>query len=683
MKEYRNRKSDTKPRGQRRAADAPSDAAGWPVHKSDMHYYEVAVASSRYHGSEHLTYHSEEELKPGAIVLVPMRDQTALGIVLDKTTKPKGYATKQILKPFTDQLLPKALLELLAWLKAYYPAPLGIITQQFVPSFLLAAQSPTDEATLPASGKKVKLPPLTSEQSKVLKSIRASSASTFLLHGETGSGKTRIYTELAKESLESGRSVLILTPEISLTPQLVNTFRDSFGNQCIVTHSNLTDKQRRLAWQTIAKTKPLVVIGPRSALFSPLKNIGLLVVDEAHEGAYKHEQLPHYQAVRVASALAKIHSSLLVLGSATPAVTDYFIATAKNTPLLRMTKQAAASTNLAPKNVDIISLRDKTAFSQHPFISNTLIKAIQRALANKEQALIFINRRGSARLTLCQNCGWQAACPQCDIPLVYHADKHELRCHTCGHKEAALTQCPVCQSSDIIFKGIGTKTLEASLLKLFPRARIKRFDTDNLKIERLENQYANVISGEVDILVGTQLLTKGLDLPKLSIVGIIWADASLSFPDYTAGERTYQMLSQVIGRVGRGHRHGHVILQTYNPENPLLIAAANARWQGFLEEELKQRQTFNFPPFVHLLKLQTTRSKPALAEKAGQDLVGHLQKLGLKIEAVGPSPAFKEKRGNKYCWQVVVKSKTRQNLIEVIKNLPAGWSYNLDPTDLL
>ncbi len=305
------------------------------------------------------------------------------------------------------------------------------------------------------------------------------------------------------------------------------------------------------------------------------------------------------------------------------------------------------------------------------------------ALDKKEQSLIFLNRRGTARLVVCQVCGWQLHCPNCDLPLTFHADTHSLQCHTCGYKTAAITKCPVCGSTEILYKNVGTKAIVEQLEQLFPNARIGRYDSDNLKVERFDQQYGSISKGEIDILVGTQILAKGLDLPKLSVVGVITADSSLTFPDYTAEERTYQLITQIVGRVGRGHRPGLAILQTYNPDSEVVKAAVDKEWESFYDQQLKQREQFGFPPFYYLLKLTCVRKQQASAHKAATMLKEKLQTQNLPIQIIGPAPSFYTKTKLGYRWQLIVKAKNRQALLQVIGLLPANWTYDLDPASLL
>ena len=652
----------------------------------DMYYYKVLVSSQRYRGSEPLTYSFDEVIKPGQLVEVPLQNKQTGGVVVEATGKP-SFKLKPITRTTIDKPLPATSLELMDWLAKYYPAPQSYIAAQFIPSGLLQIPRKPKNTEIKAVDVSA-LPKLTGEQTEALNTINSTApGSTVLLHGDTGTGKTRLYLELAKQQISQGKDVLILTPEISLTPQLTREFEQTFQGQVILFHSNLTIAERRNAWtKVLYADQPIVAIGPRSALFIPFRSLGLVVVDESHEGAYKQDQTPHYDARRVASKLAQLHGCIAILGSATPNITDYYIAETKKAKIIRMTKLATSDEVSAPE-ITVVLARDKNHFSRHGYLSNELLDGVQNALSNGEQSLIFLNRRGTARLVLCQSCGWQATCPNCDLPLTYHGDNHQMRCHTCGFKDRTPSSCPVkaggCGSTDIIFRSLGTKSLIDALERLFPKARLQRFDTDNLKADRFEQHYTSVSEGKVDILVGTQMLVKGLDLPKLSFVGVVSADSSLSFPDYTATERTYQLLTQVIGRIARGHRKGAAVIQTYQPESPAIIAAITKDWPSFYQSEIKERQQFMFPPFCYLLKLTISRKTVNGAQKAASELVDSLRQLRLPVKIIGPSPSFYEKTAGEYRWQAVIKAKNRASLVDIIKELPANCSYDIDPSNLL
>ena len=645
-----------------------------------MLYYEVIVSSPSYKGREPLTYHSDRELAIGSIVQVPLRRTTALGFIVHSASRPH-FATKAISEIFNLPALPAPTAKLALWLSSYYPSGLGSIGQQFLPKTLTRKTVPEDDSAYETPRATDKLPPLTSDQSRVVAAI--GEPDTYTLHGETGTGKTRIYIELAQRTLAAGKSVVILTPEISLTPQLAKNFKTAFGDQVLVTHSQLTEKERRTIWlHIIASDKPLLIIGPRSALFTPLKNIGLIVMDESHEPSYKQEQSPHYLTSKVAAQLAAFHRAILVLGSATPSIGDYFIAEQRQKPILRITALAQPGA-FKPPRIDIVDLRNRANFTRSPHLSDQLLTAVDAALRAGEQSLLFLNRRGTARVVLCEQCGWQAVCDHCNLPLTYHGDTHIMQCHTCGRSKPAVSSCPVCGNPKIVLKSIGTKSIVDNISSIFPNARIQRFDTDNKKSERIEQHYTSILNGNIDIIVGTQILAKGLDLPKLSVVGVVIADTSLNFPDYTADERTFQLLRQVIGRVGRGHRDSSVILQTYDPSNFIVQAAANNNWDDYYQRELASRQKFLFPPFCFVIKLACRRASSAVASKKADELAEHIRALGLRVIVDGPAPSMYEKVGNKYQWQLIVKAKQRAELLKIIDILPTDWSYDIDPINLL
>jgi primosomal protein N' (replication factor Y) len=636
------------------------------------------VASNAYHGYEPLTYRSRTPLEVGTIVAAPLRNATTLGVVVGITSKPAFAAKDAIACPDVPPL-PTPLRSLLEWMGTYYPAPAGIITQQFLPRQLPKKPLALHPFNTPTP---TPLPELTADQQQALQQIK--NVGLHILHGETGTGKTRVYIELTKRSIAQGKSALILTPEIGLTSQLADDFRRIFGERVIIIHSQLTDVTRQRLWLSLLtrRNEPVVIIGPRSALFSPLDQVGLIVIDESHETAYKQDQAPYHHATTVAAKLASLHHCPIIIGSATPLVTDYYLATAKQRPIIRM-RQTAAATDSSERLVSIVDLKDRSKFTRKPYISDELIAAITQTLDKKEQTLLFLNRRGTARVVFCERCAWQAVCPHCDVPLVYHGDRHVMRCHSCEYRASVPPCCPSCQNPSIVFKSIGTKAIEDEIRRLFPEARIQRFDTDNAKSERIEAHYTALKNGEVDIIIGTQTLAKGLDLPKLSLVGIIVADTSLYFPDFSAQERTYQLIGQVLGRVGRGHRAGKAILQTYAPDSPLLATILAGQWQRFYQNELTERQTYLFPPFCYILKLTCRRASNSAAEKAAQALVQSLTHSGKPLRVEGPAPAFKEKMQGKYQWQIIVKSKNRQHLIDAVKLLPSGWSYDIDPMNLL
>lgn len=630
-----------------------------------------------YHGTEALTYSAETALQPGALVKVSLRNRNVLGVTLRAVPKP-SFAVKPVAAVAPFPPLPEESLELLKWLYAYYPAPLGAVVRQLVPPTEVFPE-PTTSPPHPQVDI-TQLPTLTAEQQAAVSDIAG--PGTFLLHGITGSGKSRVYVELAARSLTSGKSALVLTPEIGLTAQLTATFRHTFGGRVFVLHSGQTAAERRNIWyDVLQQTEPVVVIGPRSALFAPLRNIGLIVLDEAHDNAYKNESAPHYQAARVAAKLSELHKATLVLGSATPDIEDYYLASQRKRPIIAMRGLAMQADT--PVIIEMVDMRRPENFTRTSMLSDLLLAHIANAMKHGEQSLLFLNRRGTANVVLCNQCGWQSLCPNCDLALTYHGDAHELRCHVCGYHAGLPTSCPVCGNTEILFKSIGTKAVVDVITKLFPGAAVQRFDTDVKKSERLDQHLERIREGGADIIVGTQMISKGLDLPKLSVVGIVNADSSLLIPDYTAAEHTYQLISQVVGRVGRGHRAGTVVIQSYAPENPTLVAAAYREWDTFYAAELQERRLYNFPPFTYLLKLSVLRATNKSAEKAADTFAEALREKYKGVTIEGPAPAFHPRENGKYRWQLLIKAPRRKLLTDIIAELPSGWAYDIDPSNLL
>lgn len=644
-----------------------------------MAFYKIFPASLSYKGAEPLVYSAAAKLKAGQLVSVPLRNETCAGVVIGSSKKP-AFRAKIISHLSELPPLPPHLISLADWMMNYYACGSGPVIRQLIrENYLKNTKNP--ETLTPQKCPQGTLPPLTREQKSALSKIAGSG--TYVLHGETGSGKTRLYVELTEKSLTNGKSAIILTPEIGLTAQLSREFKTSFGDRVIITHSQLTPTERRRIWQQLlTAVQPLVVIGPRSTLFSPLKDIGLIVIDESHDGSYKQNDAPHYSAITTAAKLAELNRCPLILGSATPSINDYFMAQSRGRPILRLNKLAIKTTQDRVK-LAVIDIKERSQFKRSQLLSDELIKYCEEALARKEQVLLFLNRRGTARVTICTSCGWSAVCPHCNLPLTYHGDTHLLRCHSCNYHQLPVSQCPNCGSNEINFKGSGTKAIEAEAKKLFPKAVVRRFDNDNPKRDRLEQAYDQLKGGKIDIIIGTQAIAKGLDLPNLTVVGIVTADTGLYLPDFSADERTYQLIRQVIGRVGRGHRPGTALIQTYNPDNPIIKAAIYGDYESFYKHELAARQKFNFPPARHLLKLTVGRTNASSAEATCKKIKLRLEQSKLRVVIDGPSPCFHETRNGKHYWQLVLRANQRSELLTVLSSMPAEIASELDPISLL
>jgi len=466
-----------------------------------------------------------------------------------------------------------------------------------------------------------------------------------------------------------------------LTGQLVQVFSRVFDDKVIVMHSKQTEAERHLIFNALLEAEePKIVIGPRSALFAPLKDLGLIIVDEEHEATYYQENAPRYSAIRVASYMAKVCGCDCILGSATPTISDYCLAREKG-GLVTLTQKAKKAA-VQPK-ITLVDFKNRDEFTRNRYFSNKLLAAISKNLADGRQTLIFHNRRGSAPLTICEHCGNELICPNCFLPLTLHTDSYEMLCHSCGHREKVPSSCPKCGETGLIHKGFGTKLLEGELKSLFPKAKVMRFDADNKKGEGLDAVYELVKDGGVDILVGTQMLAKGLDLPKLATVGVVQADAGLSLPDFAAGERVFQLLTQVIGRVGRGHLDvAEVFIQTFRPEHPVLKFAIDENYVEFAEQLLKERRRGVLPPYTYILKLELTLKTEALVLKKMREAA---QKFGdnKKLFVSSPMPAFHERTANGYTWEIIVRSVSRKALIEACAGLDKNFKITLDPPGLL
>jgi primosomal protein N' (replication factor Y) (superfamily II helicase) len=640
-----------------------------------MYYCEMAIIKA-HTGKKLFTYQSYTKLSMGDVYKVPFGKKELLAIVVTVVSKPT-FATKTITTPLLYSL-PKTSVTLMLWMFNYYPEDNGQIAKLFVPF----ASIDQHKTVLPdiKKGLGQPLPPATQEQSVIIKQIRGSKNKRVLLHGDTGTGKTHVFIEIAKKIISQGQSVLILTPEIGLTPQLTDDLVRYLPVPVILTHSALTPVQRRRIWQwVLSNDQPTVYIGPRSALFLPFTNLGLIVIDEAHDNSYKQLQSPKYQSLQVAGQLANLHDCLLVQSTATPNVEHYEIAKAHHFNILRMTETAAGQHTA---QTHIIDINNRELFSQSPHLSDPLIAAIKQTLLKHEQVMLFLNRRGSARLVQCQQCDWQALCPNCNLPLIYHHDLHKIRCHTCGYQKAAPHHCPKCASLDIVFKVIGTKSLADHVQILFPRAVIARFDADSESDQQYYQFIHELKTGKIDIIVGTQLISKGIDLPNLGIVGVINADSGLNIPDYRAEETTFQQLYQVTGRAVRGHRQSQLFIQTRVPEHSIIQAVKKRSWTDFYTYELAHRQAYDYPPMTHLAILKVTAKNSAKAAAKCHALAEQLKPLS-NIKVLGPSPSFYEKTAKGYTWQIILKSPNRNNLMKVIEKLPAGWLVDIDPTSVL
>lgn len=641
-----------------------------------MKYYLICPIEVIGGKEELLTYQHEENLEIGEVVKIPFGKKVILGIAMQATQKPL-FKTKPIVSRINVKISEQLLL-LAKWMSQYYAVRISQVIPLMLPAGIekkrRILQTPKPETNVPT-----KLPSLTADQQKALKTIIDSSSITTLLHGVTGAGKTLIYQKLALKALKNNRSVVLLVPEIALTPQLAAQF-NSLHKNVVVLHSNLSESKRHQLWQQINEsTEPWIIIGPRSALFSPINSIGLIVIDESHEPSYQQENQPKYSALRVARKLAELHNAKLILGSATPLISDYYFAEQTKTPIVELPNTVKKMS----LNVQLVDMRKRELFNKHHIFSRPLLEALESTLKNGKQSMLFYNRRGTARTSLCSNCGWVGECPNCHIPLRLHHDKHQLRCHVCTYHQSIPPSCPICDYPSIDFKGFGSKRIEQEVIKLFPEAKVVRFDSDTPEKEQLHHKYNDLLEGKIDIIIGTQGIAKGLDLPNLDTVGIVQADTELFIPDFSSTERSFQLTTQVIGRVGRVGQAAQVIIQTFNPEHPAILFAKNQDYKNFYEYELKERKLAHFTPFTFMLQLITGYASADAAEKTAVKFKEQIKKQHPNVYVRGPEPAFHEHRGKLFYQQLIVTSQKRSDLVAIAKNLPARWQFMLDPINLL
>jgi len=508
-------------------------------------------------------------------------------------------------------------------------------------------------------------PELNSEQLDAVNSINKSLGSfqTFLLYGVTGSGKTEVYLQVIKKALDEGKGAIILVPEIALTPQTVERFSSRFGEEVAVLHSSLTDLDRFKQWWSIKNGHAKIVVGARSAIFAPVKNLGVIVVDEEHERTYKQsEEIPRYNARDIAVMRGRLENTPVILGSATPSLESIYNVTKKKYKLLQLPVRVVAK---AMPKIQLVDLaKEAKVAPQLGVISRPLRDALQNCLDNGEQALLFLNRRGYCPIIVCPSCNYIKRCENCSVSITYHAVKEKLSCHLCGHEEPYRPPyyCPDCKKK-LNITGFGTQRVEKNLACLFPKARIGRMDRDTTSKRGSHERILSAFStGEIDFLLGTQMIAKGLDFPNVTVVGVINADISLHVPDFRATETTFQLITQVAGRSGRAEKPGKVIVQSFTPEHPAVTCAVNGQWRDFAREELKLRRELCYPPYTHIINIIFKGKKEKEVVVAADDFGNRLKtvfkkfaKQGICSGILGPAPAPLSLAYGYYRWQLILK----------------------------
>ena len=529
----------------------------------------------------------------------------------------------------------------------------------------------------------------------IVNSLERETFQAFLLKGVTGSGKTEVYLRAIEHAIGSGRGAIVLVPEISLTPQVLERFRARFGSKVAEFHSGLTMSKRIEEWHRTTNGDATIVIGARSAVFAPVKNLGIMVVDEEHESSYKQEEAPRYSARDVALVRARQVGASAILGSATPSLESFHNAQTGKYSLLQLPNRVG---NRPLPNISVVDLRqakekdklakdcrkkgsEKYKRGGHGWVlSRPMVDALQSCMDKGEQALLFLNRRGFASCVQCKDCGWTAVCTHCNVTLTYHLADRNLRCHYCNNRERSPEICPDCLGRNLDSRGIGTQRVEEVLKKEFPLARISRMDRDTTRSRGSHGRILRSLAeGEIDILVGTQMVAKGHDYPGITLVGVVQADATLNMPDFRSGERTFQVLTQVAGRAGRGDVPGEVIVQTFRPQHYALRHAIAQDYDGFAREELQYRRELDYPPYSRMLRFRIEAQDSGPAEHFSTQLAMKIRKrlksmdgVGCNVsplEILGPTPGIFDKLQGRHRWQVVIKGSSSQRLNRLVQEI--------------
>jgi primosomal protein N' (replication factor Y) len=556
----------------------------------------------------------------------------------------------------------------------------------------LADRQPQPEASLT----------LTAAQQNALDAIlnewqsvkKGGKAAPILLDGVTGSGKTEVYLRAAQQVIDAGQQVIYLVPEISLTPQTVRRLVDRFPGKVGLYHSGLSAGERYDTWRRARSERLSIVAGPRSALFMPFPRLGLIIVDECHDDSYcQGEYGPYYDARQAAVTLARLAGAVCVLGSATPNTVQIYQAERENWKYRQLPERVwstAAGDNPAQlPAVEVVDMRAELRAGNHSILSVSLQQALKQVLAEKQQAILYLNRRGKATHVFCRACGFILECPRCNLALTAHGERGDLVCHQCGYTRALPKVCPACNSAAIRQLGAGTETVEAEVHRLFPAAQTLRWDAETTRFKGShEIILEHFTRHRADILIGTQMVSKGLDIPQVSLVGVILAETGLVLPDYRAAERTYQHLVQVAGRAGRSEKGGSVIFQTYQPENPVITAAAAQNTREFIRAEMEARHSLGYPPFTHLVRLEFTDLISQRAEQAASRAAGLINDWVEKgdrqaTRVLGPAPCYYPRLNNRFRWQVVVRGPDPASLIWPRVREMAGARIEVDPPNLL
>ena len=519
---------------------------------------------------------------------------------------------------------------------------------------------------------------LAPEQEAALEAVAAlPPGGELLLQGVAASGKTDVILAAVEATLAGGAGAIVLVPELTLVPQIADRLRATVGDRLSVLHSGLSAGERHDEWQRVVAGEARVVVGTRTAVFAPVRDLGLVVLDEAHDGAYKADRTPRYDTRWAAARRVELTGARLVLATATPDVVAVHRVRVGDARRAELTERRVGARPV----VDIVDMRAELAEGNRSVLSRALSDALATLPAG-DQAILLINRRGAATFVMCRDCGEPIRCPECQLPMVHHLATAELRCHHDGRTAPVPTRCPRCHSPRIRYFGAGTQRVEAEVRARHPRLRVARLDSDAVAARRrFESIYDDFVAGRTDVLVGTQLAAKGLDLPSVTLAAVVAADVTLHLPEYQAAERTFQLLAQVAGRAGRGSRPGRVVIQTYAPDHPAVTAAARLDVDGFVDGELPRREAFGYPPFGVLARLLVADADPSRAESRANEAAAAV--AGDGVEVLGPVPAWVPRRAGRWRWQIVVRAATDAERAAAMERVPPGVGIDVDPATLL
>ncbi len=614
----------------------------------------------------------EHHLCAGMRVIAPFGSRRLIGVVTRvRATTPIPHP-KPLLKLIdAHRVFTTAQLRLATWLADAYCCSLGEACAALVPTALRIPHGVTPEPQ--GASPLVAAPTLTIQQRRAFLQIEpalmARRHQVFLLHGITGSGKTELYLRTIEAALAHQRAAICLVPEIALTPQMIDRFRQRFGDAVALWHSRLTDRQRAQTWQRLAEGVCRVVVGTRSAVFAPVERVGVIILDEEHDPSYKQDGTPRYHAREVAFVRARLERAIVILGSATPSIESSYHARHGRYVLLELTERVERR---PLPQVEVIDMRKEfTDRRRASALSDRLQLALRRTVDLKEQAILFLNRRGFARIAQCPVCGLVIRCTQCTVPLIYHASIQQLACHYCHFRQEVPEICSGCQRGYLRLRGSGTERIESELHRFFPTSSIARMDADTMRLrESHQRLYEALKTQQITLLVGTQLVAKGHDFPQVTLVGVVSADTALNLPDFRAGEQTFDLLTQAAGRAGRGDRPGRVLIQTFCPSHYAIQAASRHDYQGFYQAEIQMRKRLSLPPFVHLVELTVQGYRQERVQAVACSLAQTLRRTLRQrraISVVGPAPHRVARVRRTFRWRLLLKGRSRSSILRLVR----------------